>query len=157
MANTPRLGRENQRRRFCVGYAINEKGTRVALVEEYSHAAKIVGIDQPDALNGIGGLVQPRETYQRAMAREFKQKAGVLPTSRAWRLVAIVEGSDYRIHVFTLRIHRHDWQRIRSATIAKVRRVSTRRLPLSCHHEVRAFVALALYTEAVVKIDRRSI
>lgn len=154
--NTPRLGREFQRRRFCVGFAFNPHQSRVALIAKNREPE---GADMIDTLNGIGGGVLQRETYEHGMQREFYQETGVIISS--WRLFAIVDGPDYRLMCYTARLTRHEWRSIRtgenSVTDEQVGRYPVRQLPRTVYDDVRFLVPLALMREAVVRIDRRGI
>jgi 8-oxo-dGTP pyrophosphatase MutT (NUDIX family) len=170
---TPRLGRRADRQRYVVGFAFDAYRRRVALIQKFrapAGAEEMIGL-----WNGLGGKVRPRESYLEAMRREFHQEAGVIIAD--WTLVAIIEGNDYRIHVFATIAQGANWRKIltkdSSPTDETVKRWSVRRAltdhvstatgwePL-LYPDVPMLLALALNADRwnparAVLIDRRSI
>lgn len=65
---------------YCLGFAFNM--SHVLLIEK----------QKPDwqkgKLNGLGGLIEPRETSMMAMAREFEEECGIKTAPEDWSLFA---------------------------------------------------------------------
>ncbi|HKZ40549.1 MAG TPA: NUDIX domain-containing protein [Candidatus Hodarchaeales archaeon] len=55
---------------------------------------------QKGKLNGIGGKVEPRESLDAAMAREFEEEAGRHFSASTWKMFAEIEGSDWVVYFF---------------------------------------------------------
>ena len=149
MANTTRLGRQQDRTRYVLGFAFNEARTRVVLI--HRNHGPIAG-----HWNGLGGEVYPRESYRQAMRREFFEESGVLTGS--WKQSAIIEMDHSRIHVFWTILAPRDWRRIKADRTQPeaVTRVSIKALPESAFPDIRYLIALC-WAYTVVKIDRRGL
>lgn len=52
---------------------------------------------------GPGGKLNDGETPSEAMSREFHEEAGVMVSPRFWRPFAVVNGTDWRVHLFETR------------------------------------------------------
>lgn len=81
------------RQRYVCGFAFHgEPGSapHVVLIR------KIKPEWQAGKLNGVGGKIEPGETPEQAMAREFKEEAGVFSSSTDWAVFArcIFRGAD---------------------------------------------------------------
>ena len=55
---------------------------------------------QKGRLNGVGGHVEPGETYLEALIREVKEEVGIETRPEEWRHFATLEGKDYRCLCF---------------------------------------------------------
>lgn len=55
--------------------------------------------NQAGRLNGVGGKIEPGESPVQAMVREFQEETGALVS--AWKLIARLEGKDYRVFCFS--------------------------------------------------------
>lgn len=69
---------------YVLGFLFLDNGARVLLIR------KMRPEHQKGRVNGIGGKVEPGETYSQAMAREFKEEAGV--KGLAWEPFAHMTG-----------------------------------------------------------------
>lgn len=156
-----RLGAEEDRTRYVVGFAFNIDRTRVALIEK-THGP--VGADMEGTLNGLGGECRSRESYDRAMVREFLEEGGAL--FDGWRRFAIIDGPGYRVICYTVTLSDAEWRLIRTGKRSKtdeiVRKVSHRRAVTDKGpHGMAALVAIArdpgLWRTRCVHIDRRSL
>jgi 8-oxo-dGTP diphosphatase len=82
----------NNERDYVVGFLFRNRGANVALIRKTKPAW------QAGKLNGIGGKVEPGETIQQAMVREFKEETGALVED--WRHFCTLTFRDARIHFF---------------------------------------------------------
>lgn len=132
MPNTPRFGRETQRRRYVVGFAFSPDQSRVVLIAKNREPdnAKMIG-----TFNGIGGEARAGETYLAAMRREFKEEAGALVPR--WSLVAISEGDTWRLYVYATICLMSEWRKVRtlgrSVTDEQVLKVAVSRIRNRLH------------------------
>lgn len=66
----------------------------------YSDWVLLIKKQRPDwqkgYLNGVGGHVEPGETYIEALIREVREEVGIDTTPEQWRHFATLEGKDYR-------------------------------------------------------------
>ena len=65
--------------RYVVGFMIDHEREHVALIRKNRPAW------QEGKLNGIGGKVEPGESFIAAMCREFREETGLSTTSVWWR------------------------------------------------------------------------
>lgn len=171
--STPRLGRADDRQRYVVGFAFDLAERRMALIwkKRQPDGAGMIGL-----LNGIGGKVRPRESYRRAMVREFHQETGGMVAGQLWKLFAIIDGPTYRLHCFAAWLDSAEFRSIqtlgKSVTDEVVQKVPVRRVVLelapstrpeaqACYPDVPSLVAIALrndlWSARAVHIDRRDI
>jgi 8-oxo-dGTP pyrophosphatase MutT (NUDIX family) len=79
---------------YCLGFAFNEDRTKVVLIKK----------NKPDflkgLLTGVGGYVEPNETPEEAMPREFEEETGVLITG--WKLCGRFEYEGAMNHVYSV-------------------------------------------------------
>jgi 8-oxo-dGTP diphosphatase len=81
---------------YCLGFLFNRDRSSVVLVEKSKHR----GLEwQRGKLNGPGGKVEPGETPEEAMRREFREEASLDVNN--WRRFAGLYGPDYVVHCFT--------------------------------------------------------
>jgi 8-oxo-dGTP diphosphatase len=78
---------------MVVGFLFSVDGQLVALLHKQHGPEAIV-----DKLNGIGGKIEPGETPQQAMQREFIEEAGLNIDS--WEQFARLEAGNWIVHVF---------------------------------------------------------
>jgi 8-oxo-dGTP diphosphatase len=83
---------------YCVGFAFDEPGAHVLLVEKRRPRW------QAGLLNGVGGHVEPGELPVEAMAREFEEETGVATTEGEWRHFATVVTDRSEVHMFSVRL-----------------------------------------------------
>lgn len=92
---------------YVVGFLFDGRGN-VALIRK----------NRPDwqkgRLNGIGGHIEPGETPEEAIVREFREEAGATVT---WRQFCRVYGDDYQVFYFSS----HDPGDIHTMTDEEVR------------------------------------
>lgn len=134
------------------------------------------GADMKGTFNGVGGKVKGRESYARAMTREFYQETGAVVGG--WGLVAIIEGDTWRLFVYAVECDPSEWADIRtlgeSPTDEMVLKVGVRRVLTDSargldksdpdrvfYSDVPALVHLALTTDLyecrAAHFDRRSL
>jgi 8-oxo-dGTP diphosphatase len=91
---------------------------------------------QEGLYNGVGGKLEPGETAEEAMRREFIEEAGVDISS--WRKFAVLSGSDgrgdYRLHFF----HAYEQYDV----VASVRSITAEQVELTYVSEVSALETL---------------
>lgn len=79
---------------YCLGFAFDSMMKEVILVRK----------NRPDflagLLNGVGGKIKENETARDAMAREFKEEAGVLVYDWIWLADIQAPEMGYRIYVY---------------------------------------------------------
>lgn len=86
------------KQRYVLGFAVSEDGTLVALIKKNRGPAENIG-----KWNGLGGKLEVGETPEDAMSREFKEESGVEIPAADWEQIAIMEGRDWYIDVFSAR------------------------------------------------------
>jgi 8-oxo-dGTP diphosphatase len=84
---------QQEKLKMVVGFMFNEKETDVLLIEKQKPAW------QKGLLNGIGGKVEPHETFAIAMCREFQEETGIAWDD--WRYVTTMSGEDWEVQVFS--------------------------------------------------------
>lgn len=72
--------------KWVCGFLFNHRHSMVALIHKAKGPAPVVG-----KLNGIGGKIEPGEDAYYAMAREFREEAGVLVPAERWRQFAALD------------------------------------------------------------------
>ena len=81
--------------KYTLGFAFDDKG-QVALIEKRKPEW------QRGLLNGIGGKIEPLETYEQCMSREFLEETGVHVEAWKWRYAGAMIGSvGFTVYVFT--------------------------------------------------------
>lgn len=55
---------------------------------------------QAGKLNGVGGKIEPGETPEFAMSREFYEETGIANSSVEWKHCVTLEGADFRVYFF---------------------------------------------------------
>lgn len=102
------FGRERDSTRYCCGFLFNEAMDRVVLIEKA----------RPDwqrgRLNGVGGKLEPGESYSNAMEREFREETGI--DIMSWDRVLRMDGPGYRIEFFRGMASDEDLDRCRTTT-----------------------------------------
>lgn len=83
---------------YCVGFCFSYDLKKVALIRKAKPQW------QRGKLNGVGGSVEPGETFRAGMQREWMEEAGVPLSEEGWELVAEIRGPDYIIAVYKYRL-----------------------------------------------------
>ncbi len=83
-------------RKAVVGIAFNESVTRVLLIEKQRPKW------QQGYLNGVGGKVEPGETRERAMAREFEEETGIKLEPEDWTHCLTYAGPDFEVTFYRI-------------------------------------------------------
>ena len=79
---------------YVAGFMFNQPGTVVALIHKQRPAW------QKGRWNAIGGHIEPGESPEQAMVREFKEETSVY--SEDWKKFAVLLGDgSWRVHFFT--------------------------------------------------------
>lgn len=77
---------------YVVGFRIDPNKGRVVLVRKEKPAW------QRGFLNGVGGKIEPGETAEEAIVREFEEEAGLLITD--WENTIVLTGDGYQVTFF---------------------------------------------------------
>ena len=149
MAASLRLDRHPDRARYVLGFAFNEAGTRVALIEQSRGPAA-------GFFNGIGGRVRKTETYAQAMHRTFLRSAGVLVVN-GWTPFAIIESELHRVMIYRADLTPRVWHAIHTEGDEPIHRCSVGSLPDRVYEDVPVLVPLGLnrLPTAVVRFEYR--
>lgn len=62
---------------------------------------------QQNLLNGIGGKLEPNETYLDAIVREYREETGVETTEDDWEYFGILGGDGWTVYLFRGAASRH--------------------------------------------------
>jgi 8-oxo-dGTP pyrophosphatase MutT (NUDIX family) len=82
-------------KRYVVGLAFTKDLQSVLLIKKNRPAW------QAGYRNGLGGHVEPGESFVDAMTREFDEECGVHVAPADWRHFATLTGSDFELHFFS--------------------------------------------------------
>jgi 8-oxo-dGTP diphosphatase len=134
--------KENGKTVYVAGFAFDEPGDHVLLVEKRRPAW------QAGKLNGIGGKVEPGELPVEAMAREFEEETGVATTEGEWREFAVVTTDKSRVHMFAVRLPRGRVETAKTTTDERIRVVLTGEL-----HEWTTLPNLAWLVPMALRAD----
>lgn len=74
------------RQNYTLGFAFNTDRSKIVLIKKNRPAW------QAGKLNGIGGKVEPGETNEEAMCREFHEECGVQTTPEDWHYFSRING-----------------------------------------------------------------
>jgi 8-oxo-dGTP diphosphatase len=80
--------------RYVVGFMFDVNESHVLLIE------KIKPEWMRGRLNGIGGKIEPGESPQEAMIREFKKEVGISTEPLEWNLFCTLRGAGFEIAFF---------------------------------------------------------
>jgi 8-oxo-dGTP diphosphatase len=119
--------------KYVVGFLFDTRG-HVALVNKNRPAW------QKGRLNGIGGHIEPDETPEQAMVREFKEEAGCDILN--WRQYCVVRGSEYELNLFTAK---NETAEVRSVTDEMVGWYPVGRLPDNILPNLKWLIPMADY------------
>lgn len=81
------------RKQYVVGFYFVEQNNVVLI-------RKLRPEWQAGKLNGVGGLVEPGESPQDAMVREFREEAGKAVPLEQWNFFAVLRCADCDVHFF---------------------------------------------------------
>ena len=79
---------------YVVGFMFTEELRRVLLIRK-KRPTWMAG-----KLNGVGGHIEPGETPEHAMVREFREETGSPTLEQDWTKVLNVVGNGYWLHIF---------------------------------------------------------
>lgn len=85
---------ESTDRKAVVGYAVSTGERWVLLIRKARPAW------QRGRLNGLGGKVEPGETYVDAMVREFREESGIESNASDWTHIVQLTHNDWSIAFF---------------------------------------------------------
>lgn len=97
-------------KKYVLGFAFDESLGQVALI------VKARPDWQAGRLNGLGGKIEQGESPLQAMAREFREEAGVPTTESEWKLFAVLQGQDFEVFVMRTTLDEARFGRLRSCT-----------------------------------------
>ena len=121
---------------YVCGFAFDANTAREALVRKNKPAW------QAGLLNGIGGHVEPCETLEHAMAREFEEEAGLATLPSIWRpMLFLQDGSDkaaWIVHFFAA--YGVDLDKIRTVEEEEIIALSWQSVA-GCHNERQVYYA----------------
>lgn len=87
-------------RKFVLGFMFDEDRESVLLIRK-TKPASIAG-----QLNGIGGKVEPNETFEDAMVREFEEEVGIHTSKDDWEHCLFFTGNDSSFGRFAISVYR---------------------------------------------------
>lgn len=119
--------------KYVVGFLFNGIGDVALILKTHPEWQK-------GRLNGIGGHIEPDETPEQAMRREFLEEAGLDLTD--WREFCLVKGAEYEVHYLTMTRPK---ALIKTMTDERVGWYSVRRLPDNVVANVEWTVPMANY------------
>jgi len=102
---------------YVVGFFFSVDYQHVVLIEKLKPAW------QKGKLNGVGGKIEPGETPEQAMQREFREEAGLDVVT--WRKFCVLKWRGGEVHFFTAT---GDVYRVYSATEEIIRRIKVEHL-----------------------------
>lgn len=79
--------------RYVVGFCFTPSERMVVLIEKKRPKWPA------GRFNGVGGKIEDGEAIREAMEREFYEEAGVRVPAEQWERFAILEGSNWEVHV----------------------------------------------------------
>lgn len=80
--------------KYVLGFAFSGSAEKVVLIKKKSP------VEMFNRLNGVGGKVEPKETYKDAMCREFYEEALVKTEHNDWQKYAIMKSTKFIVHVY---------------------------------------------------------
>lgn len=80
---------------YSLGFMFSENRRFVALIN------KIKPRWQSGLLNGIGGKLEPGESFVEAMVREFQEETGVATSPSDWREICVMESPRWKVVAFS--------------------------------------------------------
>ena len=116
-------------------YSVDQK--RVVLIE------KINPEWQRGRLNGVGGKIEKDETPEVAMSREFEEETGVPTVPEAWKVFAVITGSQ-KYKVYFLHTLSDDFVNVRTVEEEKVGIYAVDDLPHNVLHNLRWLIPMSL-------------
>lgn len=99
---------------YCLGIAFNQREQKVALIK------KTKPDYQAGKLNGIGGKLEPGEDAKQAMQREFAEETSVMTYLQHWRYVMSMQGSNFKVYVYTTDLSSEQWDSLKTTTEEEV-------------------------------------
>ena len=81
---------------YVLGFAFNSAKDYVVLINKKKPEW------QKGSFNGVGGKIEPNESPEFAMVREFVEETGVSTTMDEWQQVAYMAGDGWCCYVYTI-------------------------------------------------------
>ena len=82
-------------KKYVTGFLFSPNNSHVVLIK------KLAPKWQQGFLNGVGGKIEPNETSDNAMSREFQEETGVMIPAKQWQCYAQIQRpSHYELDVF---------------------------------------------------------
>lgn len=140
---------------YVVGFAFEDTYNKVILIEK----------NRPDwqkgKYNGVGGHIEEGETPIEAMVREFKEETGLDTSGEfSWKKFAVLEGSKFRVHVFSASLLLSVFHSAQSITDEKISKCHIQALPEKMISNLKWLVPMginawedAYFREAIIKYD----
>jgi 8-oxo-dGTP diphosphatase len=121
---------------YVAGFLFANGGYAVVLIRKEKPAW------QAGLLNAVGGKIEPNETPEQAMRREFIEEAGVDVDS--WKKFCVLQGEGFRVHFFST-FDTAKYNAVQSCTNEQVIRTYIDRIkPSACLPNVIWLISMAL-------------
>jgi len=135
---------------YVCGFAFSPDTLEVALIEKAKPEW------QRGQWNGIGGKIEPGETPNEAMAREFAEETTLSIPVTHWEPFAVITGPDYRVYFF--RALNEPIRHCVTATDERVQRWAVDALPDKMIANLRFLIPLALQSHGygLVRFEAKS-
>jgi len=107
--------------------------------------------------NGVGGVMEPDETMQEAMSREFLQEANCLVPADRWRYMLTISYPHCEIHVLKVDVNPTERSYIKTVTAESVQWFDVRYLPGKIVFDLTWMIPMMFDTELQfpIRLDRR--
>jgi 8-oxo-dGTP pyrophosphatase MutT (NUDIX family) len=137
----------DERQHYCVGFALEEDFSRVALLMK-DHPERQAG-----KLNGCGGKVEEGETPVQAMVREFKEELGTDSEESDWYNFATLETTHWKLECFSTLLPQPKWDRLKAMESEDLVRTRIRSMTTNGFRYVD-FVQMLVHKACLAEFDR---